>query len=105
MKRARTVLAITLCLAFWVTTGANAAEFTMKFANPVAKDHSWGKGADKFAELVKQATGGRVEVQVHHGGTLGKIRETLEMARVGTVDFVVAGTGHVSAYVPEIGLT
>lgn len=105
MKRGRTVLAITLCLAVWVTSSANAAEFTMKFANPVAKDHSWGKGAEKFAELVKEATGGRVEIKVHHSGTLGKIRETLEMARVGTVDFVVAGTGHVSAFVPEIGIT
>lgn len=105
MKRGRTVLAITLCLAFWVTSSANAAEFTMKFANPVAKDHSWGKGAEKFAELVKESTGGRVLIQVHHGGTLGKIRETLEMARVGTVDFVVAGTGNLTAYVPEIGIT
>ena len=104
MKRGKTVLAITLCLAFWVVSSAGAAEFTMKFANPVAKDHSWGKGAEKFAELVKEATGGRVEIKTHHSGTLGKIRETLEMARVGTVDFVVAGAGQLTAYVPEYGI-
>ena len=104
MKRGGTVLAITLCLAVWVVTGANSAEFTMKFANPVAKDHSWGKGAKKFAELVKESTNGRVEIKAHHAGTLGKIRETLEMARVGTVDFVVAGAGQLTAYVPEYGI-
>ena len=105
MKRGKIVAAAvtSLVLAFAFTAGA--AEFTMKFANPVAKDHSWGKGAEKFAELVTEATKGRVLIQAHHAGTLGKIRETLEMARVGTVDFVVAGTGNVTAYVPEIGIT
>jgi tripartite ATP-independent transporter DctP family solute receptor len=105
MKRGKLVLAVvtSLILAFAFTAGA--AEFTMKFANPVSKEHSWGKAAEKFSELVTEATKGRVLVQAHHAGTLGQIRETLEMARVGTVDFVVAGTGHVTAYTPEMGIT
>lgn len=90
-------------VAFALT--ASAAEYTLKFANPVSKDHSWGRAADEFARLVSEATNGRVEVQVHHSGALGKIREVLEMAKVGTVDFVLSGTGHVTGHVPELGIT
>lgn len=105
MKQTKMVSAVVMSVMLAFAFTANAAEFTMKFANPVSKEHSWGKAADKFAELVTEATKGRVLVQAHHAGTLGKIRETLEMARVGTVDFVVAGTGHVTAYTPEMGIT
>ena len=105
MKQTKIASAVVISMMLAFALVANAAEFTMKFANPVSKEHSWGKGAEKFAELVTEATKGSVLVQVHHAGTLGQIRETLEMARVGTVDFVVAGTGHVSAYTPEIGIT
>lgn len=80
------------------------AEFTLKFANPVPKDHSWGKGAEYFAEAVAEVTNGRVEVKVYHSGTLGKIRETIEMAKNGSVDFVLAGVGHYTAYIPELGI-
>jgi tripartite ATP-independent transporter DctP family solute receptor len=96
---------LTVCLAVLVAFNVQAAEYTLKFANPVPKDHSWGRGADKFSELVKEATGGRVEIQVFHAGSLGKIREVLEMAKVGTVDFVLSGTGHVTGHVPELGIT
>ncbi len=55
-------------------------------------------------KLVAQATGGQVEVQVYHGGTLGKIRENLEMAKAGTVDFVLCGAGNVTSIAPELGI-
>ena len=96
---------LTVCFAVLVAFNVQAAEYTLKFANPVPKDHSWGRGAEKFGELVKQVTNGRVEIQVFHAGSLGKIREVLEMTKVGTVDFVLSGTGHVTGHVPELGMT
>ena len=96
---------LSVCLAVLVAFNVQAAEYTLKFANPVPKDHSWGRGAEKFSQLVKEVTNGRVEIQVFHAGSLGKIREVLEMAKVGTVDFVLSGTGHVTGHVPELGMT
>lgn len=104
----RTITAVTLslvCLLFFGGTIVSAAEHTLKFANPVPQDHSWGRGADKFAQIVNEITGGRVKVETYHAGSIGAIREVLEMAKVGTVDIVLAGTGHVTGYVPEIGIT
>jgi len=96
---------LTVCLVVLVAFNVQAAEYTLKFANPVPKDHSWGRAADEFGKMVAEVTGGKVEVQVHHAGALGKIREVLEMAKVGTVDFVLSGTGHVTGFVPEMGIT
>ena len=105
MKRKMVSLAMMAALVLVFSSTGWSAEYTLKFANPVPQDHSWGKGADKFAEFVREATGGKVEVQTHHSGALGKIREALEMAKTGQIDFVLAGTGHVTGYVPEMGIT
>ncbi len=105
--KSRTI-ALVVVLAVMVAfsaPAANAAEYTLKFANPVPKDHSWGRAAEVFKDLVAEATNGKVEIQVYHAGSLGKIREVLEMAKVGTVDFVLSGTGHVTGHVPELGIT
>lgn len=96
---------LTACLAVLVAFNVQAAEYTLKFANPVSKGHSWARAADEFAKMVAETSKGKVEVQVFHAGSLGKIREVLEMAKVGTVDFVLSGTGHVTGYVPEMGIT
>jgi tripartite ATP-independent transporter DctP family solute receptor len=96
-----TVLFISLAL---VGTAHAGAKYVLKFANPVSKDHSWGKAAEVFKNYVAEATKGQVEVEVYHAGALGKIRETLEMAKMGTVAFVLCGAAHVSGYVPEMSI-
>ncbi|NIS78978.1 MAG: DctP family TRAP transporter solute-binding subunit [Anaerolineales bacterium] len=106
MKRRVFFLAVVFCvvLAFALTTNA-APKYSLKFANPISKDHSWGRAAEEFKRLVAEATNGQVEIQVFHSGSLGKIREALEMTKVGTVDFVLSGSGHVTGHVPELGIT
>ena len=98
------VVLVALCLVVQPTF-VEAADYTLKFANPISKDHSWGRAAEVFSKMVAEITSGRVEVQVFHSGALGKIREALEMAKAGTVDFVLSGTGHVTSHVPELGIT
>src|SRR5207244_9996116 len=65
----------------------------------VSKDHACGRGAEKFKQLVAEATKGQVDVQVHHANALGAIREGLEMVRLGTLDFQLCGVAHVSRFV------
>ena len=47
-------------------------------------------------------TGDRVKVTVFRSNSLGSNREALEMAKVGSVDFVIAGSTHVSRYAPVL---
>lgn len=105
MRRKVLALAIGIvCLVGFTAQGAFSAEYTMKFANCVSKDHSWGRGAEMFKKYLEEASNGKIEVQVYHAASLGKNREVLEMLRMGTVDFMDAGTGHVTNYVPELGI-
>jgi tripartite ATP-independent transporter DctP family solute receptor len=97
---------LVVCVVLVFALGANAApKYTLKFANPVSKDHSWGRAAEVFSDMVAEATDGQVKVEAYHSGSLGKIREALEMTKAGTVDFVLSGTGHVTGHVPELGIT
>ncbi len=51
MKTKMILLAAILAtmLAFYAPI-AGAAEYTLKFANPVPKDHSWGRAAEFFSK-------------------------------------------------------
>ena len=46
----------------------------------------------KYAELVKEASDGRMVLDVHHSGELGNDAEALASARLGTIDLIFAGT-------------
>ncbi|PNH17909.1 C4-dicarboxylate ABC transporter [Lachnospiraceae bacterium] len=46
----------------------------------------------KYAELVKDASDGRITLEVHHSGELGNDAEALASTRLGTIDLIFAGT-------------
>ena len=103
MRYGKVALAFVLMLTV-VVVGATAqpSKHVLRLSSPVSKDHAFGRGAEKFKQLVSEATKGQVDVQVHHANALGAIREGLEMVRLGTLDFQVCGVAHVSRFVPEM---
>jgi tripartite ATP-independent transporter DctP family solute receptor len=103
MSQAKVMLAIVLVVAALVSSAtAQPPKQVLRLSSPVSKDHAFGRGAEKFKQLVSEATKGQVDVQVHHANALGPIREGLEMVRLGTLDFQVCGVAHVSRFVPEM---
>ncbi|MBW1995942.1 MAG: TRAP transporter substrate-binding protein, partial [Deltaproteobacteria bacterium] len=104
-RKSFALIVIVVFMLSFNAVAVEAAKYTFKFANPVSKDHSWGRAAEEFKKMTAEITNGQVEIQVYHSGALGKIRECLEMAKAGTVDFVLSGTGHVTRHVPELGIT
>lgn len=100
-------------IVLWVTTlfilslpiNLHAAEYKIRVANPVAPDHSWGRAAVVFREELEKLTGGRIRVDVHHAGALGKVRETMEMVRMGTLESALGGVAHIQRHIPELGIT
>jgi len=104
MRYGKVILAVALATAALVASAtAQQPKHVLRFSSPVSKDHAWGRGAEKFKQLVADATKGQVEVQVFHANALGAIREGLEMVRLGTLDFQLSGVAHVSRFVPEMG--
>jgi len=82
-----------------------AADYKIRVANPVAPDHSWGRAAVAFKEELEKLTAGKIAVDVHHAGALGKVRETMEMVRMGTLETAIGGVAHIQRSVPELGIT
>ena len=76
-----------LCLL--CATGALAADpIAIKFSHVVAADTPKGKAAERFAQLAKEKTNGRVEVTVYPNSTLFKDKEEMEALQLGSVQML-----------------
>jgi len=99
------VLFMAILILFILSSNVYAAEFKIRVANPVAPDHSWGRAAVVFKGELERITGGKIAVDVHHAGALGKVRETMEMVRMGTLETALGGVAHIQRHIPELGIT
>src|SRR5829696_1757112 len=76
-------MAIVLIGAAAAIVGAEGQVFaqtekTLRFGHMWPPNDVWGQGAQRFAELVKQRTGGKYDVRVYPSGQLGNEREMEE---------------------------
>lgn len=74
----------------------------------VATNHSTGTAVEqslqKMAELVKEKTGGGIEVDVFADGTLGTETELRDMCSTGSLDMAALGAGVYGSYVAAANL-
>ena len=66
---------------------ARAAEFTLKYAHNSQTTHPLHIRTTEAAERIKQATGGKVEVQIFPNNQLGGDTDMLSQVRSGAIDF------------------
>ena len=92
-------------LLFSYATALNAADYRIRVANPVAADHSWGKGAVVFKQELEKLSGGRIAVEPHHVAALGSVRATMEMVQMGTLESCLGGVANFQRNIPELGIT
>ena len=79
-------------------------EFVLTYAENQAEDYPTTQGAYKFAELVKEKTGGRIEIQVNAGGVLGDERTVIEQLQFGGVDFARVSLSPLAEFVPKLNV-
>lgn len=75
---------------------ADAADYrdrTVKFSYLNAKEHPQGLGAQKFADILAEKSGGKIKVRTFPGGTLGGDLQTLSALQGGTVEMTVMNSG------------
>lgn len=63
----------------------------LKLAHVIPVETSVNKGATRFAELMKERTGGAVNVQVFPNGQLGSEKDIVEQVRNGMIHMAVIG--------------
>jgi tripartite ATP-independent transporter DctP family solute receptor len=80
-----------------------AKKFVFKLGHTASPDHHYQVGSLKFAELVAKKTKGNVEIKVFPADQLGKQRQLVEGAQLGTVDMVLTSDVLLSGFEPLVG--
>ena len=92
-------------LGFILLVGpAVAQEVTLRAGIMVSKDYPFTKGAQYFADKVKERTNGRVKVDVYPDGVLGSEIELFEQVQKGALDIVVTSPGNLAPFFKEMDL-
>jgi len=105
MKRVLTVI-LAMVLIFTMA-GMASAQFkaTMKLASATPPDHIYNVGGQRFADLIKERTNGRIEIKIYPAGQLGKgEREMTEGIQQGAIDLLVSSTGPLGGFSPSINI-
>lgn len=79
-------------------------EYVLTYAENQAEDYPTTQGAYKFAELVKERTHGRIEIQVNAGGILGDEKTVIKQLQFGGVDFARVSLSPLAEFVPKLNV-
>jgi tripartite ATP-independent transporter DctP family solute receptor len=102
-----TKLALGLALPFALLASspvmAEIREHSLKFAAANNKGHPQVMGMEKFAELVKEKSGGKIEVKLFPGGVLGGDVQTVSALQGGVIEMTVLNAGILASNVKQFG--
>jgi len=110
MKKLYALLAVLVAMAFIfsVPLFAKAADYKAeyKLSTVVGKPFPWGIAGDRWAELVKEKTKGRINIKVYPGTSLVGGDQTKEFTaiRQGAIDMSIGSTINWSPQVKELNL-
>jgi len=107
MKRVLMLVVFAVLMAAVWTAPAAAAEYkaTWKLASTQSMDHPYMIGAQKFADLMKERTKGRIQTKLYPSNQLGKgEREMTEGIQQGAIDLLVTSTGPLGGFSPSINI-
>jgi len=88
-----------------VSDASSGEKVVWKLSHNAQPGQAIDEGTIKFAELVKEKTNGRVEVELYPNNILGPDHSTREMVVEGTVQMVAMGNAFLSPYAKAVDLT
>ncbi len=80
------------------------AKTVLKLGHIAEVSHPYAQGADHFAKLVAEKSGGDMEVQVFPSSQLGSQKDMTEGLIYGTIDMVLTGTADLGQFQPKMSL-
>lgn len=105
MKKFSLIILAAFCIASFSAAAASAAsKQTFAVTNDSAEDTVTHLMTVKFAELLKQKSGGSYKTQVYPSGQLGSDRELLQSAQAGDIAFVLQTTAPQVNFVPKLSV-
>ena len=106
MKKSTGIIIAAAC-AMFVAAGAASAqvrEQTLRWTTQNPADHPISQGGQKFAELVAQKSGGKMQVKLFPGGVLGGDVQVLSAVQGGTIDMTSMNSGILQGQVKEFAI-
>lgn len=99
-------LALVLLAAFSVPAWAANYKPEYKLSLVIGPQTPWGQAAQKFADLVKERSGGKINIKCYFAGQLFAGMQTTEflLLRQGVADFAVGSTINWSPTIKELNL-
>lgn len=79
-------------------------QFVFTYAENQAEDYPTTQGAYRFAELVRERTDGRIEIQVNADGILGDERIVVEQLQFGGIDFARVSLSTMGDTIPKLNV-
>lgn len=80
------------------------AKTVLKLGHIAEATHPYAQGADYFAKLVAEKSGGEMEVQVFPSSQLGSQKDMTEGLIYGTIDMVLTGTADLGQFQPKMSI-
>jgi len=97
------MIGLTMALAALLFSAvASAAQYNWKFALEEIDGSVQDHYATKFAELMKEKTDGKVDIQIYPYGSLGTSTQLTELVQNGAIQLAFASPGHLGSIVPEV---
>ncbi len=97
------VLTIGLLTGF-TTRAADISERTIRLGHGSPEEHPLGQGAKKFAELVAQKSGGKMNVKVYPANQLGSEAQTVSAAQGGVQEMTIPSSAPVGTVAKEFAV-
>jgi tripartite ATP-independent transporter DctP family solute receptor len=105
MKKFSVILSIVvLSLAIFIQACSKSDKVVIKLGHIAEATNPYGQGADYFAKLVAEKSGGKIEVKVFPSSQLGAQKELIEGLIYGTVDMTLTGTAELGTFQPQMAL-
>lgn len=76
----------------------------LKFGHPYNEAHPLARGAQKFADTIKEKSGGNINIAVFPNSTIGSSRALVESMQIGVVDFALVPTTNVASFYPPLDI-
>ena len=98
------LVAAGLLLSASASYAADIKDRNLKIALAQVKDHPFSLGAQKFADLVRDKSDGKIKFKLFPGATLGGDAQVISSLQGGTIDMTVVSTGLLSTMIKEYGV-
>ncbi|MCR2807710.1 TRAP transporter substrate-binding protein [Paenibacillus soyae] len=110
------ILLVSGCGAGGTSTGGNSQpdgsgngasegpSYTFRLAEAHPADYPTTKGDIRFAELVKERSGGRITIDVFPSAQLGEEKAAIEQVQLGAIEFTRVSTGPMAEFNKDFGV-